>query len=64
LQNTLANSESHPELINFEILVGMMLLRPRPPTIKVEIPDAKNIISLNEAGTEEQYFLPKVQRRI
>jgi len=50
LQKTVCNSESHRELISFEILVGMMLLRPRTATIKVEIPDEKY---------NEQYFCPK-----
>jgi len=57
LQNTVCNSESHRELINFEILVGRMFLRPRPPTMIVEkrVPDAKH----NEARTEEKYFCQK-----
>jgi len=49
LQKTVCSSEPHRELVNFEILVGRMFLRPRPPTIKVEIPDENNIKA-------EEYF--------
>jgi len=57
LENTLANSDAYREFINFEILVGRVLLRPRPPTIKVEnlIPDAKN----NEPEIKKQHFCKK-----
>ena len=53
LDNTLVKSESHRELIDFEILIGMKLLRPRK--IKVQISDAKN----NEGAEKEQYFCQK-----
>jgi len=52
LENTLVNSEAHRELIDFEILVGNVLLRPRK--IKVEI-NAKN----NEDATNDQNFCKK-----
>jgi len=32
LEKSLANSESDRQLINFEIILGMHLLRPRPET--------------------------------
>jgi len=55
LENTLANSDAHRDLIDFEILVGNDLLRTRKIKVENLIPDAKD----NEREVKEQHFCQK-----
>ena len=56
LQNALASSKLHGELINSEMLFGMAMLRPRPGTTKVEKPQK---VIANENNNPKGHFCQK-----